>query len=270
MEISLDWHSVYRYDPPVRLLNMELHVVPIITGTQEVIDYELEVDPPGPVNAHTRADAFGNTMHSVNLLGPVERVHVTLRAKVRTNAGMSVQPEPTPLMRMLALRPTHRAPADPRISELAADAGDPTDPLAYAERLTGLIADRFEFEVGQSDVEDSALELLDRRRGVCQDFAHLMLATLRSQSIPALYVSGYLAPSGGFADADASHAWVRVLADGTWHGFDAANRASENERYVVTALGRDYDDVAPVRGSYQGLAEESWSAAVRLEAHTPQ
>jgi len=93
---------------------------------------------------------------------------------------------------------------------------------------------------------------------------------LRARGIPALYVSGYLAPPEGSAEGDASHAWVRVHAGGAWHGFDPANRSPEDARHVVTALGRDYDDVAPVRGSYRGLAEESWSAVVRVEMHGQQ
>ena len=78
MLITLDWHSAYRYDVPVRLLNMELHVVPISDDSQELIAYTLEVDPPGPLNVHLRADPFGNSVQRVDLLGPVARVAVSL------------------------------------------------------------------------------------------------------------------------------------------------------------------------------------------------
>ena len=93
-----------------------------------------------------------------------------------------------------------------------------------------------------------------------------MLAALRWRGIPALYVSGFLAPPEGSSISDAGHAWVRVFADGAWFGFDAANRRAEDEHYVVTALGRDYDDVAPVRGSYRGIAEEAWTANIQVES----
>ncbi len=272
MLVSLDWRSTYRYDPPVRLLNMELHVAPTTVGGQHVVEQSLTVDPPGPLHEHPRADAFGNTMHSVSLLGPVERVRITLRARVQTAAGPVGAPALTPLLRTLAVQPTRRVPGgDAGLVALAAAAagdGDPAaDPLAYAVRLSDLLADRFEFAAGETAVEDTALDFLAHGRGVCQDFTHLMLAVLRLRGVPALYVSGYLAPTDGAAAADASHAWVRVYAGGAWHGFDPSNHVREDERYVVTALGRDYDDVAPVRGSYQGVTEESWSAALRVESH---
>jgi transglutaminase-like putative cysteine protease len=268
MLVSIDWHSTYRYDPPVRLLNMELHVVPASDGGQHLAESTLTVEPEGPVHVHAQADAFGNTMHSVSLLGPVERVRIALRARVQTASGPVAAPALTPLIRLLALRPTRRTPHDdPRLHALAGEAGDPSDPLAFAQRLADAISGGFEYAVGQTTVGDTALDFLEHRRGVCQDYAHLMLAVLRLSGVPALYVSGYLAPEAGTAGADASHAWVRVHAGGAWHGFDAVNDAREDERYVVTALGRDYDDVAPVRGSYRGLTEESWSAALSVETH---
>ena len=272
MLITLDWHSAYRYDVPVRLLNMELHVVPISDDSQELIAYTLEVDPPGPLNVHLRADPFGNSVQRVDLLGPVARVAVSLRAEVRTSTALSHEPPLTPLLRALALGATRRAPFSAGVIALAEEMGDASNPIAYAGRLQAAIADRYEYLVGHSEVTDTADDLIASGRGVCQDFAHLMLGALRSRGIPALYVSGFLAPDEGATVSDAGHAWVRVFADGAWFGFDPANRRAEGEHYIVTALGRDYDDVAPVRGSYRGMAEESWSATIQVESmqQTPQ
>jgi transglutaminase-like putative cysteine protease len=84
----------------------------------------------------------------------------------------------------------------------------------------------------------------------------------------ARYVSGYLAPDAGEASAAASHAWFQVLAGDAWLGFDPANGVPQDERYVVTAVGRDYDDIPPLRGTYTGVAEEEWSTSVRVRTQT--
>ena len=264
MLITLDWHSAYRYDAPVRMLNMELHVVPLSDDSQQLLSYTLEVDPSGALNVHLHADPFGNSVQRVDLLGPVDRVAIALRAEVLTSDELSHQPALTPLLRSLAVAQTPRAPFSAGVIALAAELGDTSNPIAYAGRLQAAIADHYEYVVGHSEVSDTAEHLLESGRGVCQDFVHLMLAALRSRNIPALYVGGFLAPEEGASVSDAGHAWVRVFADGAWFGFDPANRRAEDEHYIVTALGRDYDDVAPVRGSYRGIAEESWSAIIQV------
>jgi len=124
--------------------------------------------------------------------------------------------------------------------------------------------------VGASDVGHTARDVARSRRGVCQDFAHLMLAILRARQIPARYVSGYLAAPGEAVEANASHAWVQVLEGDAWHGLDPANGVLQNEHYVVAAVGRDYDDVPPLRGTYTGAASESWTTHLEVDANSQQ
>lgn len=269
MLISLDWQSAYRYDTPVRLLNMELHVVPHSTDSQEVVWHTLTVQPEGPINEHAADDPFGNSVQRVDLLGPVDRVAISLRAEVRTTGDLAQEPVLTPLLRSLALSETQRASFSAGVEALANEVGDATNAVEYAGRLQRLIAARYEFVIGHSEVTDTADHLLESGRGVCQDFVHLMLAALRMRGIPALYVSGFLAPIDGPSISDAGHAWVRVYSDGAWFGFDPANSRAESDHYIVTALGRDYDDVAPVRGSFRGIAEESWSANIHIQSKSP-
>ncbi|MDA0364697.1 MAG: transglutaminase family protein [Chloroflexi bacterium] len=266
MLISLDYHSAYRYDTPVRLLNMELHMVPMSTDTQELVSHTLSVDPSGPINEHVRDDPFGNSVQRVDLLGPVDRVAISLRAEVRTTGELAQEPVLTPLLRALALSETPRARFSDGVAALAAEVGDATNAVEYAGRLQRVITGRYEFVVGHSEVSDTADHLLESGRGVCQDFVHLMLGALRMRGIPALYVSGFLAPIDGASVSDAGHAWVRIYSDGAWFGFDPANSRAESDHYIVTALGRDYDDVAPVRGSFRGIAEESWSATIQVQS----
>jgi transglutaminase-like putative cysteine protease len=94
-----------------------------------------------------------------------------------------------------------------------------------------------------------------------------MLAALRMEGVPARYVSGYLATGAG---AEATHAWVQVWAEGAWHGFDPANNCPQDERYVVIGVGRDYDDIPPIRGSFRGSAEEEWIATVAVQSSQAQ
>lgn len=106
--------------------------------------------------------------------------------------------------------------------------------LEYSPRATGL--------------QTSASQSLQARRGVCQDFAHVMIALCRALKIPARYVSGYLPGEG------AMHAWCEVLVDGIWQGFDPTHNRRVREDYVFVACGRDFRDCAPVTGTYQGKA----------------
>lgn len=264
MRVTVEWESAYRYDQPVRILHTELRVMPWSLEGQRLLDASLTVDPSAPMTS--LPDAFGNTRHCFDLLGPVTHLSLRLHATVETGPGVTDPMPLRPLHRYLSLQPTRRAPFDPAVLDFAREAGDATDPLAYMDRLMDAFRGRFDYQVGHTLVQDTGLTLLERRRGVCQDFAHLMLAALRSQGIPSQYVSGYLAPDEGETVGEASHAWVRIYAGGAWHGFDASNDVRQDERYVVTAVGRDYDDVAPLRGSYRGAAEESWHASVRVQS----
>ena len=146
--------------------------------------------------------------------------------------------DPSPLMRHLYLSPTARSPFEPAVAELCEGIPQDLDPVAAGLAISSLLHERFGFRVGTTDVGSTALDLLGLGHGVCQDFAHLMLAALRTRGIPARYVSGYLAPHVGEEAAQASHAWVQLLAPDGWHGFDPTNSARQDGRYVVTAVSR--------------------------------
>ena len=145
----------------------------------------------------------------------------------------------------------------------------PGRPLLEAvAALNERIFTEFEFKPGFTDVSTPVAEVLKERAGVCQDFAHLMIAALRSLGLPARYVSGYLEtlpPPGKpkLVGADASHAWISVFVPGQgWADFDPTNNLRPGERHIVTALGRDYADVAPLRGVTTGGAGEQLDVAV--------
>ena len=268
MIVTVEWHSTYHYSTAVRQVHNELRVMPAERDGQRRIGASLTTDPTARL--HPLTDAFGNEYHYFDLLGGITQFSATLRATVDTAPDVVREAEASSLMQFLMLQPTHRSPFDLRIGELLRDAGPNGGPLSVATRVMTLISDRFQFEVGRTVVEDTALDLLTLGHGVCQDFTHLMLATLRMGGVPARYVSGYLAPASGATRADASHAWVQVYSDGAWHGFDPSNRQHQDERYVVVGVGRDYDDVPPLRGSFRGAAEQDWQASVQVATQQQQ
>ena len=232
-------------------------------GGQRLLSASLLLDPPA--NPRVLTDVFGNTLHHVDFLEPVDLLHVSVGAQVETSGAPEPAAGASPLLDRLYRQSTARAPFEAGYGPLVDEAAGKT-PGAAALSLMHAVHQRFRYELGASLVTHTAVDLVESGAGVCQDFAHLMLAVLRMRGHAARYVSGYLAPPAGEALATASHAWVQVLDGGAWHGFDPANGVLADERYVVTAVGRDYDDVPPLRGTYTGVAEEQWSTSVRVAA----
>ncbi|MEI7925270.1 MAG: transglutaminase family protein [Chloroflexota bacterium] len=260
MRYRIHWETTYTYDAPVRSLHTELRVLPADRAGQRLVDGTIHLDPPARPFALT--DAWENRYHHVDFAAPVERLTIEMTAEVDTVDTPAPEPPLAPLLLRLLTQPTPRSPEDPRISALAD--GIDGSPLEIARGISARIAERCVFEVGQTDVSTTALDFLDHGRGVCQDFTHLLVAALRSRGLPARYVSGYLGPAEGEEVGEASHAWAQVLDGDTWYGFDAANGCDQDGRYIVTGIGRDYDDVPPMSGGFHGSADHEWTTTVRV------
>ncbi len=264
MLVGVRWDSLYRYSQAVRLLHTELRVLPADAFGQRRLNATLQLEPQA--NAQHLVDAFGNEYHHVDFVDEIEEIHVAVEADVETAESTVPEPGISPLMRHLLLSETTRSPFDPAIVPLAEAIPDGLDPVGTGEAISVFLNDEFQFELGPTDVDSTALDLVRLGSGVCQDFTHLMLAMLRMHGIPSRYVSGYLAPHEGEDVGEAGHAWVQLLAPDGWHGFDPSNNARQDGRYVVTAVGRDYDDISPLRGAFSGVANEHWSAVVRVRS----
>jgi transglutaminase-like putative cysteine protease len=161
-----------------------------------------------------------------------------------------------------------RVSADPEIADIAAGLRASSTPLRAVEATCEWINSTFEYQTGSTTVTTTASEVLQARRGVCQDFAHLGIALLRSMGIPARYVSGYLHPDPeaecGRSYEGESHAWLEAWT-GAWHPLDPTTGAAVGERHVLVGRGRDYGDVPPLKGIYHGAAAEAVDVAVSLE-----
>lgn len=272
----------YRYAFPVRESVMEVWMQPQKSIRQRLVSFDLELDPPAQVFSY--ADSFGNAVYHFDVPQPHDSLTITARSAVET------QP-PTPLPEHLDLgewdrlrseflrgenfdflRPHGFARESEALHRFMAshdiDALRGRDPLTALKTLNKTLYDSFGYEAGVTRADSPIDDVLKARKGVCQDFAHVMIAICRSWGIPARYVSGYLFTDrkhGDRSDPDATHAWVEVfLPSVRWIGFDPTNNTPATERHVACALGRDYSDVPPSRGVYKGEAESQLAVGVSV------
>ena len=273
----------YRYAAPVRETVMELWMQPQKSGRQRLVSFDLELDPVAQLFSYV--DAFGNAVYHFDAPQPHDQLTIRATAVVETEAE---EPLPDALDmgewdRLKSefvrgecfdfLRPHGFATPTPMLDafihshEIERLRG--ADPLNAARALTQVLYDALAYQPGVTSAESPIDVALEAGRGVCQDFAHIMLAICRGWGLPARYVSGYLLTdrSEGHdrSDPDATHAWVEIfLPSLRWVGFDPTNNAHAGERHVTVAVGRDYDDVPPSRGVFKGDAESELSVGVRV------
>ncbi|KXZ60719.1 Transglutaminase-like superfamily protein [Microbacterium laevaniformans] len=266
------WHrTAYTYGKPVQDSVGQFHLVPRALPWQQVSEASVVVDPaPGDIAPDT--DAFGNSATYFHLTDPHEALTITASSVVAVetpayDADALARPweQARPMLNTHlpeAWRAVEYALESPRVRhepEAAAYGAvslTPGRPIGEAATdLMQRIYRDFDYDKTATTVTSTVADAMRARAGVCQDFAHVALACLRSHGIAARYVSGYLAtqaPPGKerVFGADASHAWLAVWLPGTdqWLAIDPTNDQWANDRYVTVAWGRDYGDVAPVRG----------------------
>jgi transglutaminase-like putative cysteine protease len=270
MRYRIEHRTGYRYDAPVTRCRNEAHLRPRDTGRQVCVSSDLVVDPT-PTSWSERADFYGNPLASFVVDGPFVEMTVTATSLVDVLDG-----DPPP-----AVGPGWRDALDLLTNDLSPEMLDAREfcfesPLVstarvvrdYAEpsfadgaplvdavtALTERIHADFVYDPGFTTVTTPLDDVLQHRRGVCQDFAHLAIGCVRSMGLAARYVSGYLetAPPPGqerLVGADASHAWLSVFVPGWgWLDLDPTNDMIVGPTYVTTAWGRDYADVSPLKG----------------------
>ena len=156
--------------------------------------------------------------------------------------------------------------AGPELVELATPSFPRERPIAEAvEDLSRRIHDEFTYTPDSTTIDTPLLETLRNRRGVCQDFAHMMIGALRSMRLAARYVSGYLRSGPRFQGAEASHAWVSVFTGDGWMDIDPTNHVRVDTSHLTVAWGRDYGDVTPVKGIATGGGTQRVEVEVRMD-----
>ena len=269
------------YDAPVAASRQTLRLLPpTLAGEQHVVAAAVAVSPL-PAERRDRRDFFRNMATDLAFGGADEEIVYSLAARVRREAGRGALPDSPPATvlaeEMVAIRslapdaPHHFLAASPRLPEEPefADYARAVVPegagAAVAVEAAGLALHRdMAFDTDATAVDTPALEAFRRRRGVCQDFTHAMIACLRSLGIPACYVSGFLrtTPPPGrprLQGADAMHAWVRAWCGqgAGWVEYDPTNACLAGDGHVTVARGRDYSDVAPVRGVLRSAGSQT-------------
>lgn len=253
MKLSVRHETRFTYDAPVTHGLSEARLLPRVTPTQSVHSAELVVEPR-PDDQSEYVDFFGNRVVHLAVARPHLVLTVTATADVDVAPAQSgpVADEPWDAAGRLRPELVQFVVASPlvdrndAVSDYARESFPPGRPLREAVgELTSRIHRDFAYRPGVTTVLTPVSEVMAQRRGVCQDFAHLEIACLRSVGLPARYVSGHVETGPG---AGASHAWCAVaLADGTWLDLDPTNDLVAPS-HVTLAWGRDYSDVAPLKG----------------------
>jgi transglutaminase-like putative cysteine protease len=264
--------TVYHYASPVAVAHHMLRMTPIDRLHQRVHAASLDVYPV-PVDRREGRDFFGNRTTQVVLNQPHDTLTVKMMARIAVDHGPAGKPKVTPpweQVREIAYRsadltaqspahflfPSRQVSLDPEIRDYAALSFSPGRPvLDGATELMNRIKAEFVYEIGATTASTTAPMSFALRRGVCQDFSHIMISGMRSLGLPVAYVSGYLRTvqkpgEVRLEGADAMHAWALAWcgADAGWIGLDPTNGILAGNDHVVLAIGRDYADVAPVDG----------------------
>jgi transglutaminase-like putative cysteine protease len=265
MYLRVEHTTEFAYDEPIAEAYTELRLRPLEGGGQHCSSFRLRTEPFG-LRVREYRDHFGNDVHHFDVLESHERLSVTAVSEVMTPEYFGGDRRlPTPLELHDYLSPTSYTPFAGGVRELAAEHAGDGDGAARANELMDAVRAELVYEPGATDVQTRADEVLALGRGVCQDFAHVLLAACRCVGIPARYVSGYLYDQTLEGDNAASHAWVDIWDEGRgWLALDPTHDRQQTESYVRVAVGRDYADVPPTRGVYKGAANEILSVRVGL------
>jgi transglutaminase-like putative cysteine protease len=288
----VDHLTTYDYGAPVSQSWQLARLTPRSLPWQRLLSHRLVVEP-APDECHERDDGFGNRVVHIGLHGPHRGLRVRMQCDVEVGerpvlrSGASAEaiamtweqvrdsiradPGQDRLMPARLCQPSPLVPVLDGARRYAAESLRPGRP--WMEAVTALmhaIHRDFEFHSGVTTSSTSVLEVLQQRRGVCQDFAHVMLACLRSHGLAARYVSGYLLtdpPPGQprLIGVDASHAWVAAWHPARgWVEFDPTNDQRADGRYVTLAWGADFADVVPLRGVILGGSTQTLQVAVSV------
>ena len=291
MLLHVRHETLYHYTPAVENAQHAVHLRPSHGSGQSVLQHALHISPQ-PMQQREALDVYGNSKLYFSLQTSHDELVVIADSVVQTHArpANTIAPAWERVREAFRYRagasynsawefafaspfvPRHEAFAD-----FAKPSFTPGRPLLDAAHdLMSRIHSAMTYDGDSTDVDTPALVALEQRKGVCQDFAHIMVACCRAMGLPARYVSGYMLtqpPPGQprLIGCDASHAWASVYCPspdteeaGQWFGFDPTNNRAPGEDYVTLATGRDFLDVSPLRGVIRGGAQHTLDVAVTV------
>jgi transglutaminase-like putative cysteine protease len=271
----------YRYDATVSQCQSEVRLTPRALPWQALLESRIEATPAAAsVEAHK--DYFGNDVTTFTILESHDRFAIVATSVVDVQPRLPAAGD-MPWEEARDTLAAHERPDTLEAFEYVFDspfvAAGP-ELLAYArpsfaqgrgllesvDHLCRRIHTEFKYEPNATNIDTPLLEALKTRRGVCQDFSHVMIGALRSQRLAARYVSGYLRSGADYQGAEASHAWVSVYVPGSgWVDIDPTNDVRPGTGHVTLGWGRDYGDVTPVKGIALGGGHQLVEVEVRVE-----
>ncbi len=278
--------TTYAYESPVSFARCALRLEPRSGDGQQLVSHAVEIRPR-PADRTVRRDFFGTHTESVVIETPHRHLRIDSRSRVSVSRRAPGRTTPSPAweqVRDIAFESTSLGPASP-IGYVFTSPLVPVQPpvTAYAAAsfpagggvLTGAvdlmhrIRNEFKYDPKATVISTPLKEVFEKRHGVCQDFAHVMIAGLRGLGLPAAYVSGYLRtipPPGKprLQGADATHAWVSLWCGPElgWIGFDPTNDLLVENDHIILGVGRDFSDVSPVDGIIVGSRKQKLNVAV--------
>jgi transglutaminase-like putative cysteine protease len=263
MLIRVEHATCYAYSELLVSSTQYVRMTPLSGPTQTVESWSLTCPGATTMPWH---DQYGNLCHALTVSQPVEALEVKVAGLVRTRDTNGVVGRGTSeLPRSIYLRETPYTQATPSIRDFALrfETMRKRDAIEMLHALMLAIAEEVTYAKGETHVQTTGAEALERKSGVCQDHAHIFCAAARVLGVPARYVSGYLSQGIGEASQAASHAWADAyVEDLGWVSFDPSNRVCATEWHVRTAVGLDYADACPIRGVRNGGGVETMSVKV--------
>jgi transglutaminase-like putative cysteine protease len=274
MILEIQHETRFEYSEPVMESVTELRMEPVSDADQSCRSFHIALNPPAPLFRYQ--NGFGNRVHHFNVLAAHAAVQILAASVVETHPRprhlaasqavypLSLEASNLEILDCLPLRGPVRA--TPRLGALCKSL-QPREGARLADvipQVLDFIRGNFEYACDVTQASSPVDDILQQGKGVCQDFAHLMIAVLRSFGVPARYVSGYIHRPGKESQ---SHAWCEAwLPDLGWLGVDPTNDQVVNDHYVKVAFGRDFTDVPPNKGVFRGVAAET--IFVRVETRT--
>lgn len=262
MRLAINHETHYTYDAPVRGSTQYLRLTPRTSTRQRVVDWKVEA-PGNPVSTF---DGYGNVLHVLTIDKPVMQIRVRATGTIDTAAAIDDATDPVLLSPLLFTRTTSHTKPDETIVAFAEGFRRRAGSLSGLRELATAILLKMPFKPGETEVCHTAVDAFAIGSGVCQDHAHVFIACCRALGVPARYVSGYVySPAYGESQV-ASHAWAEAWVMDRWRSFDVANNCPAGEMHVKLAIGADYFEACPIRGTRYGGGAESMSTKAYVSA----
>ena len=268
--------TTYEYDRLVKESVNEIKIYPYQCNEQEVLQHDIVIT--GNPEIQTFYDYWGNKTGVFNLLPSHRELSIGSKLLVRTtapsqsqinfNSGFNeLKKEVSSDLKMVELTTSEKIRSQQDINTIVQNISvDHASVAATVQNCCNYIFSEFKYIKGITNVETTIDEILEHRSGVCQDFVHLMLQILRTMQIPGRYVSGYICPNkNGMRGEGATHAWVEAWIPGHgWAGVDPTNNVWVTNNHVKLAVGRNFSDCSPVKGTFKGPAVQNYMSMFLL------